>query len=96
MDKQLENPDQQVKRRGFFDRPAGVDFWLSVGGKFWGGLSIGFGFGLFMGAALIKDEMVSTESGLWVTAWLVLFSLGLVITHRARLREETGTERSKE
>ena len=96
MDKQLEKPDHQVKRRGFFDRPAGVDFWLSVGGKFWGGLTIGFGFGLFMGAALIKDEMVPTDSGFWVTAWLVLFSTGLLITHRARLSEEAGTGRSAE
>ena len=96
MDKQLEKPDHQVKRRGFFDRPYGVDFWLSVGGRFWGGLLIGLGIGLFLGALLIKDEIVSTDSGLWPGAWLVLFSIGLLITYRARLSEEAKTGRTAE
>ena len=95
MDKQLESPDHQVKRRGFLDRPAGVDFWLGLGGRFWGGLVMGLGIGLFLGASLIKDEMVPTDSGFWVVAWLGLFSIGLIITGRA-VRKEAGTGRSAE
>jgi hypothetical protein len=96
MDKESETTDPQSKRRGFFDRPASVDFWLSVGGRFWGGLLIGLGFGLFMGAALVKDELVSLDSGLWVVAWLVLYSIGLVITHRAVRRSAApGTVQSE-
>jgi hypothetical protein len=30
MGNQLETTDRQSKRRGFFDRPAGVDFWMNV------------------------------------------------------------------
>jgi hypothetical protein len=96
MDNQFETADRPPKQRGFFDRPAGVDFWLSVGGRFWGGLFIGLGIGLFMGASLIKDKIVPTDSGLWVGAWLVLFSLGLIITQRAVRRSDLGTERSAE
>jgi hypothetical protein len=95
MDNQLETADRQPKKRGFFDRPAGVDFWLSVGGRFWGGLLIGLGIGLFLGASLIKDQIVPTDSGLWVGAWLVLFSLGLIITQRAiRRTGMSGNARS--
>ena len=91
MDKQLETTDHQSKPRGFFDRPAGVDFWMSVGGRFWGGLLIGIGFGLFIGAMLIKDELIPLNSGLWVIAWIVLYSIGLVITNRAVHRSAATT-----
>jgi hypothetical protein len=96
MDKQLETSDRQPKRRGFFDRPAGVDFLMNVGGRFWGGLLIGIGFGLFIGAMLVKDELIPLDSGLWVIAWLVLYSIGLVITNRAvrRSAATTGVEPS--
>ena len=83
MDKQQEKSDHPVKRRGFFGRPAGVDFWMSVGGRFWGGLTIGLGIGLFLGAAMIKSKTVPLEGGFWIVAWLVLSSIGLVITQLA-------------
>ena len=83
MDKQLQPPDRQTKRRGFFDRPEFVDFWMSVGGRFWGGLLIGLGFGLWIGASLIKDELLPSNSGLWIGTWLVLYLIGLLITHRS-------------
>ncbi len=83
MDNQLPTTDDQTKRRGFFDRPASFDFWMKVGGRFWGGLLIGLGFGLFTGAMLVKDELVPLNSSLWVIAWLVLYFIGLVITQRA-------------
>ena len=96
MDNQSETTDRQPKRRGFFDRPAFVDFWMNVGGRFWGGLLIGFGFGLFLGASLIKDELLSTDSGLWFIAWLVLFFIGLNITYRSVNRSAApGTDRSQ-
>jgi hypothetical protein len=96
MDNQLETTDRQPKRRGFFDRPASVDFWLSVGGRFWGGLLIGLGFGLFTGAMLIKDELIPLNSGFWFITWLVLFFIGFNITHRAvNRRAAPGTERSE-
>jgi hypothetical protein len=92
MDNQLETADRQSKRRGFFDRPAGVDFWLSVGGRFWGGLVIGIGFGLFFGGSLVKDELLPKDSRLWLMIpWLVLFGIGLAITHRAVRRSAATT-----
>jgi hypothetical protein len=91
MDKQLETIDRQSKQRGFFDRPEFVDFWLNVGGRFWGGLMIGLGFGLFLGATLIKDELLPTDSGLWYLAWLVLFLIGFAITHRSVRRSAATT-----
>jgi hypothetical protein len=30
MDNYLETTDRRSKRHGFFDRPAGVDFWMNV------------------------------------------------------------------
>jgi hypothetical protein len=93
MDKQSETTDCQPKRRGFFDRPAGVDFWMNVGGRFWGGLLIGIGFGLFIGAMLVKDELVPLNSALWVISWLVLYSIGLAITQRAVRRSASSNSR---
>jgi hypothetical protein len=57
---------------------------------------IGLGFGLFTGAALVKDELISLDSGLWVVAWLVLYWIGLVITQRAIRRSAApGTVQSE-
>jgi hypothetical protein len=96
MDNQSETTARQPKRRGFLDRPASVDFWMNAGGRFFGGLLTGLGFGLFLGASLIKDELVPTTSGLWVGAWLVLFFIGLNITHRAvRCSATPGIDRSE-
>jgi hypothetical protein len=83
MDKQLETTDRQPKRRGFFDRPASFDFFMAAGGRFLGGLLIGIGFGQFLCASLIKDELIPLNSMFWFITWLVLFFIGLVITHRA-------------
>jgi len=95
MDKQLETTDRQPKRRGFFDRPASFDFWLSVGGRFWGGLLVGLGWGLWTGVWLIKDELVPANSMFWVVAWLGLFFIGLNIALRAvRRSAAAGTARS--
>ena len=93
MDKQSQTTDRQPKRRGFFDRPAFLDFWLSVGGRFWGGLLIGLGFGLWTGASLIKDELIPLNSAFWVVAWLVLFFIGLNITHRTLRPSEAAKSR---
>src|SRR4051812_21152542 len=96
MDKQLETTDCQPKRRGFFDRPEFVDFWMTVGGRFWGGLLIGVGFGLFIGSSMIKDELLPPNSVLWIGAWVVLFFIGLNITQRAVHRSAApGTVRSE-
>jgi hypothetical protein len=96
MDKQLETTDRQPKRRGFFDRPAFVDFWMNVGGRFWGGLLMGIGFGLVIGASMIKDELIPPDSGFWFFTWLVLIFIGSVITNRSVNRSAApGTERSE-
>ncbi len=96
MDKPLETTDRQSKKRGFFDRPASVDFWMSVGGRFWGGLLVGLGWGLFTGAMLVKEELIPLNSMFWVIAWLVLFFIGLNIAQRTVNRSAaTGTVRSE-
>ncbi len=96
MDNQLETTDRQSKRRGFFDRPASLDFCMNAGGRFFGGLLVGLGFGLFIGAMLIKDELIPLNSAFWVITWLVLFFIGLNITYRAVNRSaKPGTERSE-
>jgi hypothetical protein len=96
MDKQLETTDRQPKRRGFFDRPASVDFFMNAGGRFFVGLLIGIGFGQFLCASLIKDELIPLNSMFWFITWLVLFFIGLVITDRAVNRSAAPeTERSK-
>jgi hypothetical protein len=96
MDKQLETTDPQPKKRGFFDRPASFDFWMSVGGRFWGGLLVGLGFGLFTGAMLIKDELIPLNSMFWVITWLVLFFIGLNIAQRSVRRSSApATVRSE-
>lgn len=96
MDNQSETTDRQPKRRGFFDRPASVDFLMNAGGRFLGGLLIGIGFGQFLCASLIKDELIPLNSMFWFITWLVLFFIGLVITHRAVNRSAAPeTERSK-
>ena len=58
MDKQLDPTDPQPKRRGFFDRPASFDFYMNVGGRFWGGMVMGAGAGL----ALLCDTIVMGET----------------------------------
>jgi hypothetical protein len=50
MDNQSETTDRESKRRGFFDGPGGVDFWMNAGGRFFGALIIGVGLGVFFGA----------------------------------------------
>jgi hypothetical protein len=96
MDKQVETSDHHPKKRGFFDRPASFDFWMSVGGRFWGGLLVGLGFGLFTGAMLIKDELIPLSSMFWVIAWLALFFIGLNIALRSVNRSaKPGTDRSE-
>ena len=67
---------------------------LSEGGRFWGGLLVGIGMGqLFVGPA-VKD-LLPTDSGPWLMiTWLVLMSIGVVITNRAVNRSAApGTER---
>ena len=96
MDNKLETTDPQPKKRGFFDRPAGLDFYMNAGGRFFGGLLVGLGFGLFIGAMLIKDDLIPLNSMFWVITWLVLFFIGLNITYRAVNRSaKPGTERSE-
>lgn len=85
-----KTPTGQPQRRGFFDRPASMDFWMAVGGRFWGGLLVGLGWGLFTGATLIKDDLVPLNSWLWVTAWLGLFFIGLNIAIRSVNRSSVG------
>jgi hypothetical protein len=96
MDNQLETTDPQPKRRGFFDRPASFDFYKNAGGRFFGGLLVGLGFGLFMGFSLIKDELIPLKSMFWVISWLVLVFIGSVIAQRSvNRRAAPGTERSE-
>jgi hypothetical protein len=96
MDKQLETADSQPKKRGFFDRPASFDFYMNAGGRFFGGLLVGLGFGLFSGAMLVKDELIPLNSAFWVITWLVLMFIGSNITYRAvNRRAAPGTERSE-
>ena len=97
MDKQLETTDRQSKRRGFFDRPGGVDFWMNAGGRFLGGLVIGFGLGVFFGARLKEDEFFGAHNRLWsIGTMMALYAIGLAITHRAIRRSTApGTVRSE-
>jgi hypothetical protein len=96
MDKQSETTDPRPKRRGFFDRPASMDFWMSVGGRFWGGFLSGLGWGMFLGSTLIKDELIPLNSMFWFISWMVLFFIGLNIALRAVNRSDApGTDRSQ-
>jgi hypothetical protein len=92
MHKQLETTDPQPKKRGFFDRPASFDFYMNAGGRFWGGLVMGAGAGLFIGALWVRPD-----SGLWPVGTAgVLWMLGWVITQHAVNRSaKPGTERPK-
>jgi hypothetical protein len=63
MDNQSETTDRQSKRRGFFDRPGGVDFWMNAGGRFLGGLIIGFGLGVRQaeGRRVVRGTQLAME-----------------------------------
>ena len=74
-------------RPSFFGLPPSLRWWSHAGARFWGGLLLGLGIGLLIGATLVELEWMTLQSKAWVCAvGIVVALIGGLIARGAILR----------
>src|SRR5262245_60999634 len=88
MNSQKENAGAAPPERpSFFSIPPRMRFWGQVGARFWGGVLIGVGVGIFLAGILAEFEVINLGPDRWtprVSAIVIAFILtGMLVTQRS-------------
>ena len=71
-------------RPSFLGLPASWRVWSNLGEQFWGGVLVGIGIGLLLGAVLVEQELMTLQRKAWVcVAGILLAGVGRIIATRA-------------